>query len=104
MSYNRYNEFKSDDVIKLVPFIKLPSKNSDKQEQYKKGITRLDLLSDKYYKDANFGWLILLANPTLGSLEFNIEDGQTLTIPFPLETTLKDYINETNNYKKYYGL
>lgn len=104
MSYNRYTEFKLDDSIRTVPFIKLPQKSTDKEEQYVIGKTRLDLLSYKYYKDANFGWLILLANPSVGSLEFNIRDGEILTIPFPLETSLKDYINEVNKYKKYYGI
>lgn len=104
MNYNRYNEFKVGDVIKFTPFIRLQKKPSDKEEQYIRGKTRFDLLSYKYYKDANYGWLILLANPQIGSLEFNIKNGENITIPFPLESTLKEYINQVNSYKKYYGL
>lgn len=104
MTYNRYSDFTVDGIIKNIPFIVLPSKNSDKEEIYNLGVTRLDILSYKYYKNENYGWLILLANPKLGSLEFNIPDNSTIIIPYPLETSLNDYKNEVNNYIKYYGV
>lgn len=104
MAYNRYSIFIIDGEVKKVPFIKLPKKTSDKEHIYQLGITRFDLLSDKYYKNPNYGWLIELANPTLGSLEFKIKDGSILLIPYPLETSLKDYQDEILNYKKYYGI
>ena len=104
MSYNRYVSFIEDDKVKFLPFIKLPSKASDKTETYTLGVSRLDLISDKYYSDPNYDWLIMLANPSLGSLEFSIVDQSDLIIPFPLETSLKDYQTEVSNYIKYYGL
>ena len=104
MSYNRYNEFTTDDGVKYLPFIKLSKKSSDKYETYIRGITRFDNLSYKYYKDSNYGWLILLANPQLGSLEFNIEENSEILIPYPLETTLKDYKEQIAKYIKYYGI
>lgn len=104
MSYNRYTMFTVDGEVKNVPFINLSKKTSDKEEVYNKGVTRLDLLSNKYYRDANYGWLILLANPSTGGLEFNIEDGTMLTIPFPLDTRLKDYRSEVEKYITYYGV
>jgi hypothetical protein len=104
MAYNRYSDFEVNGVIKLPPFIKLPSKSSDKEDTYIRGTTRFDILSNKYYKDSNYGWLILLANPSLGSLEFNILDNSTIVIPFPLETSLNDYSSEVEKYIKYYGV
>ena len=104
MSYNRYSNFLVDGIIKNVPFIKLPEKTSDKDEIYKLGITRFDILSNKYYKDPNYGWLILLRNPELGSLEFKISDNAPIKIPFPLESSLLDYKNEILNYITYYGI
>lgn len=102
MSYNRYKEFTENDNVKAVPFIKLSNKITDKTEIYKIGVTRIDLLSYKYYNDANYGWLILLANPNLGSLEFNIKNSSQITIPYPLNESLEDYKNQINKYKKYY--
>jgi hypothetical protein len=65
---------------------------------------RMDLLSYQYYNDPNFGWLILQANPQYGSLEYMIEDGVKLRIPYPLDTALQGYENEINKYDKLYGL
>lgn len=104
MSYNRYSNFLMDGVIKNIPFVKLPEKTSDKDEIYKLGLTRFDILSNKYYKDPNYGWLILLRNPELGGLEFNIKDNSPIKIPFPLETSLTDYKNEILKYITYYGV
>lgn len=103
MAYNRYSEFMDNGIVKSLPFIKLPIKSSDKTDIYRLGVTRFDNLSNKFYKDPNYGWLIELANPQLGSLEFNIVDNSSITIPYPLETSIKDFRNEVANYIKYYG-
>jgi len=104
MAYNRYSEFLIDGDVKIVPFIKIPNKSSDKEDIYELGVTRLDLLSEKYYRNPNYGWLIQLANPELGSLEFKIKDNSIIRIPYPLESTIKDYKNEVSRYIKYYGI
>lgn len=104
MAYNRYNNFNINGEIKKVPFVKLQRKNSDKEEIYSLGTTRFDILSEKYYKNPNYGWLIQLANPELGSLEFSINNNATIIIPYPLEVSLKDYQTEIDKYIKYYGI
>ena len=68
------------------------------------GKTRMDLLSYQYYDNPNFGWLILQANPSVGSLEYKIKDGTRLRIPYPLETALQGYENNLAKYVKLYGL
>lgn len=102
MSYNRYTEFIGDEYVDFIPFIKIPESLSDKTEIYKLGSTRLDILSNKHYKDPNYGWLILLANADKASLEFNLPDGKEIRIPFPLETAIANYKTEVLKYKKYY--
>jgi hypothetical protein len=104
MSYNRYKSFIMDGAYKKIPSIKIPESNSDFYVYYDVGKTRLDLLSYQYYNDPNYGWLILQANPHAGSLEFNIEDGTKLRIPYPLETAIQLYESEIKNYTKLYGL
>ncbi len=64
----------------------------------------MDLLSYKYYEDPNYGWLIMLANPEYGGLEFEIPDGASILIPYPLETTIQLYNNEVSKYSTYYGI
>lgn len=99
MSYNRYSKFKHNGKIDLVPGITIPEKSSDFFETYKKGFTRLDVLSYKYYGDANYDWLIMSANPQLGSLEYLIPDGEEIRIPYPLDTTLEIYNKMIEQYK-----
>lgn len=103
LSYDRYTKFRIDGQINVVPFVKIPKKDTDRYEIYKRNSSRLDILSAKYYNDSSYGWLILQANPEVGSMEYEIKDGATLRIPYPLGVTLEDYENGVNEYFKLYG-
>jgi hypothetical protein len=105
MAYNRYKSFTGDDgTLKIVPFISIPEKNTDKYTYWKRGTSRMDLLSYQYYKDGNYGWLILQANPELPSIEFLIDNGQKIRIPYPLESTITQYQNDIKVYNQINGL
>jgi hypothetical protein len=101
--YNRYSQFLQNGEQKVVPYVNLPAKSSDKKYIYKAGTSRLDKVSQQYYNTPFFGWLILLANPQFTGLEFNIPDGAVLTIPFPLLSSLQDYKSSLENHFFYYG-
>ena len=101
--YNRYSDFNINGQNLTVPFIKLPSLSSDKKVIYKVNSSRLDKLSQQYYESPYFGWLILQANPTAGSIEFEIPDNFLLRIPFPLVNTLQEYKRNVELYNLYYG-
>lgn len=99
MPYNRYSEFIDNGKIGVIPFIEIPKKNSDKYVYYEQGRTRFDLLSYEYYKDSDYGWLILQANPELPPYEFLIPNGAVIRIPYPLEKSITDYENGIEEYK-----
>ena len=101
--FDRYGKFRNNGNIKPVPGIKIPISSSDKSGIYKQSVSRLDKLSDMYYNNPYSGWLILLANPEFGGLEFNIPDMTTLRIPFPYDSAISRYITEIENYKLLYG-
>jgi hypothetical protein len=101
--YNRYTEFIYDGEHKIVPSITLTKKSSDIVVNYKKGVSRLDKFSQQYYGTPYFNWLILQANPQYGGLEWNIPDGSTIIIPFPLIPTLEEYKTKVDEYHYYYG-
>lgn len=103
-TYSRYDALKKDGAIRIAPFVKIPIKNSDRYEYYEQGISRLDVMSYKHYKDPNYGWLILLANPEVGSLEFNIPTNTLLRIPYPLDISLYAYEQGLKNYDEMYGI
>ena len=101
---DRYQYFSDDNGgFQIVPGIEIPIKGTDKYIPYKKGKDRLDKISDDNYQSPTFGWLILLANPLAGSIEFEIPDNFYLRIPFPLLTTLQDYKSAVDLYHLYYG-
>lgn len=103
MSYDRYSKFRKNGTMDLVPFVPIRVKSTDKYDYYKKGETRLDLLSYQYYGDPNYDWLIMQANPDYGSLEYNITDGSLLRIPYPLDTSIVQYNSDIDTYKRLYG-
>ena len=74
MYFDRYAKFKTNGTTKPMPWLKIPVRQTDKTVIYKLGETRLDILSQKYYNNPYHGYLIMIANPQFGGLEFNIND------------------------------
>ena len=101
--FNRYKSFKFDGNIKPVPFIQLDIKPTD-EYIITKDNTRFDILSQKYFGTATHGFLILQANPELGSLENDIKPGTRIRIPLPFNDTMVEYNEKVKNHIKYYGL
>lgn len=98
-TYNRYKSFITPaGDVKIVPFIKIPKRKSDKYVYWNKYSSRMDLLSYQYYGDSNYGWLILQANPHLPSMEYMIENEERIRIPFPLEVAISQYENDIKTY------
>jgi len=101
--FDRYESFKINGELTMVPGIIIPTSSSDKQVVYKKGDTRLDKLSQMYYNNPYHGFLIMLANPKYGGLEFDIKDRDVIRIPYPFESAIDRYINEVKIYKLLYA-
>lgn len=97
--YDRYESFRRDGNIDIVPFIEIDNTSTDIVITFRKSTMRMDTLSYKYYGDPNYGWLILQANPQYSSLEFSIPDGVPLRIPYPLNTAKTRYESGIQKYK-----
>ena len=104
MSYDRYTKMRINGKVNIPPTVKIPVKSTDFYETYRLGISRLDLISYDYYGDPGYDWLILLANPSLPDLEYNIPDGTVIRIPYPLDMTLDMYNTQLNKLETLYGL
>jgi hypothetical protein len=101
--FDRYANFRENGQIRPLPGISIPKTDSDKLAVYKKGVSRLDKISNTYYNNPYSGWLILLANPQFGGLEFNIPDMSPIIVPFPYDSAVQRYINEVKTYTLLYG-
>lgn len=88
---DRYTNLKlGDGTLKTMPFVPLPINSSDKYEYWNKEFSRFDKLSQKYYLNPFYDYLILYANPKYVS-EFDIPNGALIRIPFPLNKAKNDY-------------
>ncbi|MFW6243291.1 MAG: hypothetical protein ACOC2W_03940 [bacterium] len=88
---------RGDGTYHAPPFVRLPENLSDKFIRWNPDLNRMDLLSQKYYKNPFYDFLILYANPEYLN-EFDIPQGALIRIPFPLNKAISDYSNALNNY------
>lgn len=103
MAFDRYKEYRVNGQVEFPPVVSLTKKSTDYFETYKRGQSRLDIISYDYYGDANYDWLIMMANPEFGALEYEIPDGSELRIPYPLDISIEDYTEQIKKYKTLYG-
>lgn len=96
--FDRYQRLKSNGNYRIVPLINIKQYNTDLFITFDKTKMRLDNVSYKYYSSPDYGWLIMLANPQLGSLEYLIPDGARMRIPYPLDTALSRYETEISRF------
>jgi hypothetical protein len=98
--YNRYEILKNTDgTTEPMPFVNLPTNPSDKYEYWNTEYSRLDKVSQKYYGNPFYDFLILYAN-NIYLNEFDIPDGALIRIPFPLQKAKADYESILGQYKK----
>ena len=67
---DRYSKFRQNANMLPVFGVTIPVSSGDKTLLYRKDKTRLDNVSNDYYNNPYSGWLIMLANPEYGGLEF----------------------------------
>ncbi|MFW6219872.1 MAG: hypothetical protein ACOC33_03450 [bacterium] len=97
--YDRYSILKNKDgSTDMMPFINIPDRSSDKFEYWNTEFSRMDKLSQKYYGNPFYDFLILYANPQYTS-QWDIPDGSLIKIPFPLEQVRSDYEAELRRIK-----
>jgi hypothetical protein len=97
--YDRYEPLKNDNgTTDMMPFVNIPINVSDKYEYWNVNFSRLDKLSQKYYGNPFYGFLILYAN-NIYTTEFDIPDDALIRIPFPLQKPKSDYDSALQQFK-----
>lgn len=97
--FNRYKVFnQQNNIPTIVPFLKIADKPTDRVIIWGEG-ERLDNISDDYYGTPFFDWLIMQKNSHLGMDEFEWEYGSTVIIPYPLETSINQYVEAYERYR-----
>lgn len=89
--YNRYQIFRNqDDTKDQLPFVAIPQRDSDKYITWNVDRDRLDIIASRYYGNVFYDFLILYANPKYLD-QFDIEDGDVIRIPFPIDAAITAY-------------
>ena len=85
MSLNRYiaSKIKSNDTQSTTVYPKFPKKPTDLYI-ISRELDRLDLLSNEFYEDPRYWWILAEANPQLGKGTLLVPSGIQLRIPFPI--------------------
>lgn len=102
--FDRYSSFRINGTTVTLPFLSIPPKDSDREILYVQGRDRTDKLSQKFYGNPYCGWLIMLANPQYGGLEFLIPNHTILRVPYPFTDSLQQYINNIQEFDQLYGI
>ena len=94
MSLNRYiaTKVKSGDKQGTTRYPKFPKRMTDLYI-ISRELDRLDQLSNEFYEDPRYWWVLAEANPQLGKGTLLVPAGIQLRIPFPiddLEIQLRD--------------
>jgi hypothetical protein len=90
MDFDRYFYYRQNGNVDQLPFVDIPVTSSDRYEEWKESVSRLDKISQRYYSSPLFDWVILQANPQY-LCEFDIPNNAIIRIPFPLEPVLRNY-------------
>jgi hypothetical protein len=89
--YDRYSILKSgDNTTENMPYVDIPINSTDKYENWNSEFSRMDKISEKYYGNPFYDFLIIYANGMYVS-EFDIPDNALIRIPFPLGKAKSDY-------------
>lgn len=88
MTLSRYEDlFNMKSSKRNVPTFTISKRDSDIYLNYLNG-DRLDLMSYRVYGEPQYWWIILAANDY--SLEFDIEFGEILRVPYPLSEVISE--------------
>jgi len=87
------NIIQKDGTIGNVPSITIKKRDTDKYIIYDKKTMRLDNVSGDIYDDESLWRLIMWGNPEY-YIEFDIEDGTVIRVPFPKENALEEVMNK----------
>jgi hypothetical protein len=92
----------NEEVFRILPHINIEDKPTDKTKIWNSEGDRLDIISNLYYNHPYGSQLILLKNKQFGLDEFEWDNGINITIPFPYNSSIQQFIEEVQTYLKLY--
>jgi len=85
---------KSADPLKLFPDVKISDRETDLYVEFGTA-DKLENIAYRVYDDPKLWWIIMLANPEY-TMEYEIEAGETIRVPLPLNTVITEIREQMN--------
>jgi hypothetical protein len=92
MAFKRYATIK--DPRQYYPNVTIKDRETDLWMEYGTE-DKLELVAHEVYGDASLWWIIMLANPEY-AMEYEIEPGETLRVPLPLNSVITEIKNQVS--------
>ena len=89
--FKRYSHTKLRDQI--YPSVTIKVRETDLYMTYTDE-EKLELVSQNVYNDPSYWWIILLANPEY-AMEYDIEPGEIIRVPMPLNSVIAEIRSQT---------
>lgn len=91
-TFKRYPD--SFGVNELYPGVTIKDRETDLYIQYNIE-DKLETVAYRVYSDPKLWWIIMLANPEY-TMEYEIEPGETLRVPLPLNSVITEIRSQIN--------
>ncbi len=98
----RYNGLGSLVNARPLPNIVINNRSTDTTITYEANKSRLNKISNQFYNNPSYSWLILLANSQLAGIEIDLPSICKLRIPLPLNDVLREYEEKLKEYLQRY--
>jgi hypothetical protein len=92
MAFKRYAHVKN--TLDQYPHVEITERETDLYMEYGTE-NKLELIAYQVYGDPGLWWIIMLANPEY-TMEYEIEPGETLRIPLPLNSVITEIKNQVS--------
>ena len=92
MAFRRYTQVKQLDA--LYKDVTIADREGDLFVEFNSE-DKLENLAYRVYNDPSMWWIIMLANPEY-AMEYEIEPGETLRVPLPLNSVITEIKNQVS--------
>lgn len=89
-----FTRYDKRNALDIFPNIKIKERDSDLYVEFK-STDRLENIAADTYNDPSLWWVILAANPQY-TLEYDIEPGEVIRIPLPLNSVVNEIREQLN--------
>lgn len=91
---SNFKRYTKTNTLTAFPRVKISERDTDLFLEFK-STDKLENIAANTYGDPSLWWIILMANPEY-TLEYDIEPGEIIRIPLPINSVVKEIRDQLN--------